>query len=133
MPPREKIPGQPIEWLKRAKSNLAMAKIKKPEESLWEELCFNAQQAAEKALKAVLLFHSVKFPYVHDLEVLITIMEQNGISVPEIIKRATDLTEYAIETRYPGIEPVSEEEYRQAVLLAEGVLSWAESIILSRT
>ena len=36
------------EWLKRAKSNLKMSKIKKDEDIYYEDLCFEAQQCAEK-------------------------------------------------------------------------------------
>jgi HEPN domain-containing protein len=36
-----------------------------------EDLCFDAQQAAEKAIKAVLIHLGVRFPYVHDLSVLL--------------------------------------------------------------
>ncbi|MBI3952058.1 MAG: HEPN domain-containing protein [Acidobacteria bacterium] len=32
-----------------------------------EDLCFNAQQAVEKAIKALLLHRGLRFPYVHDL------------------------------------------------------------------
>ena len=39
------------EWLKRAKSNLALAKQPKSEEIFFEDLCFETQQASEKALK----------------------------------------------------------------------------------
>jgi len=48
------IPGSPEEWLMRAKSNLALARADKPEGVFWEDMCYNAQQAAEKAVKAVL-------------------------------------------------------------------------------
>ena len=55
------------EWLKRAKSNLARAKAGKvSEDILYEDLCFDAQQAAEKALKALCIVHGVKFSRVHD-------------------------------------------------------------------
>jgi HEPN domain-containing protein len=54
MPSNNDIPGTPQEWLTRAKSSLALAKVEKPEETVWEDLCYNAQQAAEKAIKAVL-------------------------------------------------------------------------------
>jgi hypothetical protein len=40
-------------WLRRARSNLARAKQDKPDEVLFEDLCFDAQQAVEKALKAL--------------------------------------------------------------------------------
>ena len=49
---------------------------------------------------------------------------------PEGLDQAADLTEYASETRYPGsVELVSEEDYRQAVAIAEQVLTWSASII----
>jgi HEPN domain-containing protein len=33
---------------------LALAKQPKPREAFWDDLCFDAQQAAEKSIKAVL-------------------------------------------------------------------------------
>lgn len=49
-PPERYLPDDPREWLNRAKSNLAMAKSRVPEVYL-EDLCFEAQQPAEKAIK----------------------------------------------------------------------------------
>ncbi|HEV8716201.1 MAG TPA: HEPN domain-containing protein [Candidatus Binatia bacterium] len=130
MPPRRKAPGTPREWLARAKSNLAMARREKTEEVFWEDLCFETQQAAEKALKAVLQSKAIRFRYVHSLEELITTLERHRIVVPENIKEAVVLTQYALETRYPGtFEAVSEEEYRRALDLAEQVVSWAEKVL----
>jgi HEPN domain-containing protein len=43
-------------WLQRARSNLAIAKTGKREDVLLEDLCFEAQHAAEKALKALLIY-----------------------------------------------------------------------------
>jgi HEPN domain-containing protein len=49
MPPKRKAPDDPLEWLNRARSNLARAKadLRLPEVYL-EDLCFDAQQAAEE-------------------------------------------------------------------------------------
>jgi HEPN domain-containing protein len=42
------------------------------------------------------------------------------------------LTRYAFETRYPGpFEPITAEEYRDAIRLAEAVVAWADSIMHS--
>jgi hypothetical protein len=41
-------------WLQRAESNLEIARWARREKVLLEDLCFDAQQAAEKALKALL-------------------------------------------------------------------------------
>ena len=39
--------------------------------------------------------------------------------MPEAIWEAINLTDYAVETRYPGpAEPVTKEEYRDAVTVA---------------
>ncbi len=43
-----------LNWLKRARSNLERAKIGKVSPGiLYEDLCFDAQQAVEKSLKAI--------------------------------------------------------------------------------
>ena len=40
------------------------------------------------------------------------------------------MTAYAVETRYPGaFEPVTQEEFEEAVRLAEVVLVWAQEIV----
>jgi HEPN domain-containing protein len=65
MPPKEATAGTPQDWLRRAKGNLARAKQPKPKAAFWEDFCFDAQQAAEKAVKAVLRFHRIDFPKSH--------------------------------------------------------------------
>lgn len=117
-------PDDPREWLNRARSNLLLAKSKKDGVYL-EDLCFGAQQAAEKAVKALLIHRGVEFPYVHDLAQLLTLVEKAGEEVPKSVKQASRLTRFAIVTRYPGaLEPVTEEEYEQALSSAEEVVQW---------
>ncbi|MBI2088492.1 MAG: HEPN domain-containing protein [Deltaproteobacteria bacterium] len=50
IPPDKIIPGSPLDWLTRAKGNLALAKQAKAEGAFREDQCFLAQQAAEKAM-----------------------------------------------------------------------------------
>jgi HEPN domain-containing protein len=126
MPPERFPPNDPREWLNRARSNLSRAKAKIPEAYL-EDLCFDAQQAAEKAIKAVLMKKGIAFPYVHDLARLLTLLEEAGEEIPEAVRQAEDLTRYAVVTRYPGLtEPVTEAHYEEAVASAEAVVRWAE-------
>jgi HEPN domain-containing protein len=131
MPPRDREGlGTPEEWIKRAKSNLAIARQPATEDIYLEDLCFETQQAAEKALKAVLLSKNIPFRLIHDLSELLTLLEQRGIPLPEGIKAAATLTDYSVEARYPGpFEPVTEDEYREALQIAEAVVVWAESQI----
>lgn len=91
---------------------------------------FDAQQAAEKALKALLICRGVRFPYVHDLAELLGLVEQAGQKVPETVREAARLTRYAVVTRYPGlVEPVTWQEYEDAVAIAEAVVRWAQDIV----
>ena len=125
-PPERFPPDDPREWLNRARSNLAMAGNRVPGAYL-EDLCFQAQQAAEKAIKAVMILRNIDFPYVHNLALLLSMLEENGEDVPDRIRRAVGLTPYAVDTRYPGVDqPVSEEAYRDAIAIAEAVIQWAE-------
>src|SRR5438552_1666072 len=89
MVPGRLPPDNPGEWLNRARSSLAKARggAAFPEVYL-EDLCFDAQQAAEKAIKAVLLHLGVRFPYVHDLALLLTLAEQAGQVLPEQVQAA---------------------------------------------
>ena len=117
------------EWVRRAQGNLALARMVSTGVVL-EDLCFEAQQAAEKAIKALLIFHGRDFPYTHDLATLITVVVDVGISVPQGVGRAPILTRYALFTRYPGSEPpVTADEYEDALLVAETVLDWAVTMI----
>ena len=125
-PPERFSPDDPREWLNRASSNLALAKNRIPGADL-EDLCFEAQQAAEKAIKAMLIRLGVEFPYVHDLAHLLSLLEEAGEDVPYMVRKAGELTLYAVTTRYPGsVRPVTQEEYLVAVETAEAVVQWAE-------
>jgi len=98
-----------------------------------EDLCFDAQQAAEKAVKAMLIHREVEYPYVHDLAELLTLLQLAGLDVPELVKQSSKLTRYAIVARYPGtLGPVTEEEYEEAISTAEEVVQWAERIVGDR-
>ncbi len=124
-------PDDPQEWLNRARSNLALAKNRIPDVYM-EDLCFEAHQAAEKAIKAVMIGRGIEFPYVHDLGRLLTLLEESGETIPSGIRHADELTPYAVATRYPGtVGPITAEEYAQAVEIAEAVVSWSEEQLQS--
>ena len=127
MPSRKSVPGSSDEWFQRACGDLALASAHVPDGVFYEDLCFHAQQAAEKALKAVFVYYGLTFRYVHDLDELITQLKDKGLVVPENVEDAIELNTYAFESRYPGVaEPVSEEEYREALNMAQQVVDWAK-------
>ena len=78
-------------------------------------------------MKALLVAHNVEFPYVHDLAHLVSLLEETGTGVPEAIRRADELTPYAVLARYPGIvRPVTERDRERALAIAEAVVRWVE-------
>ena len=118
------VQGSPEEWLRRALASLALAKAQ-GEGILPEDLCYQTEQAAEKAMKALYVARGHPFLFTHDLDRLALGLEQIGLEIPESIDQATILTRYAMDTRCPdGLEPVGTEEYHEAVRLAEAVIGW---------
>ena len=129
MLPKAVEPGEPGDWLRHAWSDLDLARVGQNSRILLEDLCFHAQQAAEKALKAVLVFRSVPFPKTHNIRTLMDLLPED-VNLQEEAKEAAILTDYAVLTRYPGdLEPVTEEEYLEAIRIAETMVQWAEKII----
>ena len=128
MPSELPAPGSPQDWLRNAQSDLALAGLRRARGMLYEHLCFHAQQAAEKALKALLLAHGVKFPRTHDLAFLIDQLP-SAISIPPELIDLPTLSKYAVQNRYPGDTiPVSAKHRTHAVRLAEQTVSWAKRL-----
>jgi HEPN domain-containing protein len=64
--------GDATEWLLHAESDLIYAKVGEREPAiLRNQVAFHAEQAAEKAFKAVLVHAEVEFPRTHDLQSLL--------------------------------------------------------------
>lgn len=86
-------------WMTSSRGDLASASAlsrHRDEETSPSAAAFHAQQAAEKAIKALLLDRGISFPRVHDLSLLV------GLQPDEDFDEAVaDLTKYAVEQRYP--------------------------------
>lgn len=130
MPQHRPVPGSSEDWIARAIGDLALARVPLPEGGYYEDLCFHAQQAAEKAIKAVYKKHCLTFRYSHDLGELLADLMNQGLTVPPEVEAAQILTAYAWESRYPGLaEPVTDEEYREAIQQSDDVVRWAKNFI----
>jgi len=127
--PERPEPGSPADWLRYARSDLALARMSASAIVLLETLCYHAQQAAEKSIKAVLIRYEIAFPRTNNLRVLLELLPAM-CPVPELVAKSVALTDYAVMSRYPGeYEAVTGDEYREAVRMAEAVLAWAERLI----
>lgn len=89
-------------------------------------MCFQAQQAVEKALKSLLVFHNVDPERTHNLVSLIKELSKY-VDIPNEVNETAILNDYAVQTRYPGdYTPIEEEEYNNAIIIAENCVKWIE-------
>jgi HEPN domain-containing protein len=108
------------EWLEQAEQDLLASEslLEKKNRKLLNPACYHAQQAAEKYLKSLLLHLGIKFPFSHDMRLLLELVtEQSKLDVD--IAEVISLTRYATQTRYPGDwEPIDRREATEALAIA---------------
>ena len=116
-------------WMSKARTDLALARVileKGPDMDPWV-CCFHAQQAAEKAMKAVLVSRGIEPPYTHDLGAIASTMPSDVVLDVTAEDLAT-LTTFATGPRYV-LDAGSEEEEptwdeaEQAVGMTDRVLA----------
>lgn len=109
-------------WMEMAQSDLAYAQASLAlDESFRDKICFHCQQAAEKALKALLVASEIRFPKTHDLRALLSLLSSAEVGdIVRPLSEIVDLNDYAVELRYPDdwYEP-SQTETLRAIELAE--------------
>lgn len=96
-------------------------------------LGFHAQQAVEKALKAVLSFHRVEFPRTHNLSMLLALLRRAGLPLPSHEEALGDLIPFGVAMRYE-IEFDEDElqiDRQWALQAASRTIRWADETIAS--
>jgi len=123
-----------LRWLEKADHDLITAKqtLLLPEGPT-DTACFHAQQAVEKALKALLTSHNVPFPKIHELVRLLDIAVTYLPDLSEFRPNLAEMTDYAIEVRYPDdwFEPTRDEAL-QALALAELIVERVKGRVRDR-
>lgn len=119
------------EWLVKARDDLDSArKLAAQPDPIFETAIYHCQQAAEKALKGLLVFRDQDFDKVHDIRPLIV---QAGALHPELaglLPEAELLTPYATLYRYPSEAPRPvTEEFEKALQAAEKVYRAVLSVL----
>jgi HEPN domain-containing protein len=71
----------------------------------WNQLCFHAQQGAEKYLKALLVANGIAPPKTHNLAKLVELLLPFQPSVAALMPECVLLTPYAVAERYVPIHP----------------------------
>ena len=98
--------------------------------SVWT-IGFHAQQAVEKALKAVLIKDGVRYPFTHDIETLTEMMEKHDLRLPPESSELSCLTLFGALFRYEdegwGV-PITVGIDRM-LGLAETTVAWARVVL----
>jgi HEPN domain-containing protein len=136
---REKYRAHAGRWLAQARADLRAAESSLSADS-HEWACFQAQQAAEKALKALWLWHSCD-PWGHSVLKLIDEFPLEAIrqvALAGLRPAAKALDKLYVPTRYPNglpelapFEVYTAEEARTAIESAGGVVRACESQLSS--
>ena len=113
-------------WLFRANEDISVIEnlFHSGPELYASAICFHAQQAVEKFLKAFLVFHDIDFPKTHDLDYLLSECRKIDETIFEI--DLGSLTDFGVSLRYPDDFYVPEKEetvmYRNIALNVKKVV-----------
>ena len=123
------------QWMKKADDDLIIAHhaFENIHPKQLDICCYHCQQAGEKALKAVLVFHEAveEVPRTHELEVLLNLCILLNGDFDKFRRDCVVLTPYATQTRYPDNREVTEEETASALRKAERIVSFCASLMAS--
>ena len=117
-------------WLEKARDDLGVARHLNEQyhPKPVEIICFHCQQAAEKAIKAVILSRGAQeIPRSHDLSLLLHHLKD--ISEKRILDFANLLNPYAVKVRYPNEMYLQDSDCSTALCGAQEILGWCEAQI----
>jgi HEPN domain-containing protein len=112
--------------LERAGDDEAAARAMLPVETVTDAIVgMLAQQGVEKSIKAVLAARGIDFPFTHDIGGLSSICKTAGVSLPDDLRDADQLTPYAGALRYDAEDPKLVDR-ATALRWATAAVTWAQ-------
>jgi len=120
------------DWLRQSRRNLASA-LANYREGLYEEVCFEAHQAGEKAVKGLLSFlHKERRGH----SITLTLSE-SGLEVPDDVREcASALDKHHIPSRYPDVfdegtpaDYYTRKDAEDCMRCAERIVGWVEGVV----
>ena len=117
------------EWFRYAHNDLIVAKhcFEDLYPKQTEIASYHCQQCAEKALKAILLFHDKELLKTHDLMVLCKLCEDIDSTFANIAIQCAHLNPYGVAVRYPDELSPDEEMVKLAINEAQQVYDFCVS------
>ena len=107
--------------LQKAANDLFAARAILAAGEAFDTVCFHAQQAVEKSLKAVLALYEIEYPRRHDLGELLELVKPLAPVVAQYAERIISLAPYAVEVRYEVEFEPDDDQATEAVQTAEEV------------
>lgn len=90
------------EWIYEANNDLGLAEFVIDNDGTYYDLvCFHCQQAAEKFLKAYIIYLNLYYKKIHDLKYLLNVIKRKREIPKHLFNKAEMLQEYTIDSRYP--------------------------------
>ena len=90
-------------WFKKGENDFRSAEyLLTMDDPPTDTISYHAQQTVEKFLKGFLAHHGQEVPRIHDIGQLILLCSSIDEAFNSILDDADELTEYAVEIRYPG-------------------------------
>lgn len=119
-----------VRWMKLAEMDYGVAEhlFKTYYPKPYEIICYHCQQAAEKAIKAIIMSGGAKggLPKLHDLSFLLNQIK-NTVKIEEKYYDYADaLTPYGVSIRYPNELFLEESHAQKALEMARELLTWAK-------
>lgn len=121
------------EWYDLAVTDLGVAKhlystyYPKP----LEIICYHCQQAAEKAIKALIVYYGAPggMPKLHDLSFLLNQIKNQVVIEDKFYEYADALTPYGVSIRYPNELFLEDKHAKEAIQYAEEIVQWVSETV----
>ncbi len=115
------------DWIDQARWDLKHARADM-EREFYDWACFSAQQAAEKAVKAVFQKMGIE-AWGHSVADLLEALSQSCAVPRELVDSALELDKVYIPTRYPNALPSGSPRRRYTLREARRLVGYAEEVV----
>lgn len=118
-----------LPWVEKAEDDISAALYlaEKMKPAPIGIICFHCQQAAEKYLKAFIVFNDHEPPKTHDLIEIMKLCNNFNANYSLLFPKCEYLLPFATRTRYPGASDPDDEDMKRALIYAQEIIDFVKS------